>query len=53
MTGIGSPVTIDSSTLEWPSVVGNASRLRRFHGPTVDRAVSAGAEDRPLVGTRS
>ena len=35
------------------SVVGNASRLRHFHPPTVDRPAPADTEDRPLVGTRS
>ncbi len=35
------------------SVVGNASRLRRFQAPTVDRPAPADTEDRPLVEARS
>jgi Cu+-exporting ATPase len=35
------------------SVVGNASRLRRFHAPAIDRPAPADTEDRQLVGTRS
>jgi Cu+-exporting ATPase len=35
------------------SVVGNASRLRRFHAPSNDRPEPAKTEERSLVGTRS
>jgi len=35
------------------SVVGNASRLRRFRSPAVDRAVPVDTDDRRTVGTRS
>jgi Cu+-exporting ATPase len=35
------------------SVVGNASRLRRFRAPAPDHTVMVGTEDRPLVGTGS